>query len=261
MRSLLSTYKPHLFLLLATTLLSSQAPAQSANPFEGNGRAIFAGGALFRAQCATCHGADAKGISSIDAPDLTMIWANRGLSAQAVYEVIRDGVPGSIMPPHNLTDTELWMLVAYLQSVALEGVTGLPEGDSTRGGNLFAQHCSECHRAYGEGGSLGPNLTFITRRRLLDSLVTSVREPSALIQRGYKPITVVTGNNETVQGVLKSEDAFSLQLLDRNQRLRAFMKSDLRSMERSDTSLMPRFSSRMLSEQDLMDILNYLDEQ
>ena len=248
-------------LLLAALLSSTQLTAQSANPFEGNGRAIYAGGALYRAQCATCHGADAKGISSIDAPDLTMIWANRELSARAVYEVIRDGVPGSIMPPHSLTDSELWMLVAYLQSVALEGVAGLPEGDSERGGNLFAQHCSECHRAFGEGGSIGPNLTGITRRRLLESLVTSVRNPSALIQRGYKPITVVTENNEAVQGVLKSEDAFSLQLLDRNQRLRAFMKSELRSMERSETSLMPQFSTRMLSEQDLMDILNYLDQQ
>lgn len=239
--------------------LSGGVSGQSANPLEGNGRAIFAGGALFRAQCATCHGADAKGISSIDAPDLTMIWSERELAAQDVYNVIRDGVPGSIMPPHGLTDTELWMLVAFLQNVAVEGVIGLPEGDVNNGDRLFAQNCSECHRVAGEGGSLGPNLSGITRRRSMESLTTSIREPSVLIGRGYKPLTVVTGDNETIEGVLKSEDAFSLQMLDRSQRLRAFMKADLGSIERNASSLMPVFGSNMLSDQELIDVLNYLD--
>ena len=240
--------------------LAGAASGQAANPLEGNGRAIAGGGALFRAQCATCHGADARGISSIDAPDLTMMWAERQHSAEEVFGIIRDGVPGSIMPPHGLNETELWMVVAYLQSVAVSGVIGLPSGNSDNGARLFAENCSECHRANLNGGSLGPNLTNITRRRSLDSLVSSVREPSDLIRRGYKPLTVVTGSNERIQGVLKSEDAFSIQVLDRDQRLRAFMKEDLRSIERGSESLMPAFSTSQLSEQNLIDILNYFDD-
>ena len=249
------------FIAIALFSLSAAAQAQSANPLEGNARAVYAGGVLFRAQCATCHGADAKGISTIDAPDLTLMWSQRQLSVQDVFNTIREGIPGSIMPPHDFTDTETWMLVGYLQSVAAEGVSELPEGDAANGGRLFTRHCSECHRAAGEGGSLGPNLTSITSQRTLESLRTSVRQPSALIQRGYKPITVVTSDNETVQGVLKSEDAFSLQLMDQNQRLRAFMKSNLRRMERSEISLMPAFPPSLIGEQDLLDIFNYLDEQ
>ncbi len=256
---LLSSYIRTAFVTASLFFLASTALAQNANPLEGDPRAIFAGGALFRAQCATCHGADAKGISSIDAPDLTMIWSARELAARDVYNVIRDGVPGSIMPPHGMTDTELWMLVAFLQSVAVEGVIGLPAGNISNGERLFAQNCRECHRVAGEGGSLGPNLSGITRRRSLESLNTSVREPSVLIGRGYKPVTVVTGNNERIVGVLKSEDAFSLQLLDQSQRLRGFMKADLQSVVREDSSLMPAFGSGQLAEQELIDILNYLD--
>ncbi|MEE3087846.1 MAG: c-type cytochrome, partial [Pseudomonadota bacterium] len=100
------------FVLLAMTALVFAATplmnAQSANPLEGDARAIRGGAGLFRAQCATCHGADAKGISSIDAPDLTQIWSQRSLSAAVVFEIIRHGIPGSIMPPHSLTDTENW---------------------------------------------------------------------------------------------------------------------------------------------------------
>ena len=54
-----------------------------------------------------------------------------------VFEIIRHGIPGSIMPPHSLTDTENWMLVAYLQSVAEAGVIGLPAGTCRRSAGLY----------------------------------------------------------------------------------------------------------------------------
>lgn len=248
-------------LLPMLLLLASSPPlmAQAVNPLEGDPRAAFAGGALFRAQCATCHGADAKGISSIDAPDLTLMWSQRQLSAQDVFDTIRNGVAGSIMPPHDFTDTEIWMLVSHLQSVAVAGVIGLPDGDVANGQRLFARHCAECHRVRGEGGSLGPDLSTITARRSLESLLVSVRDPSALIATAYKPLTVVTGSGETVQGVLKSEDAFSLQMMDSEQRLRGFMKQQLRSLDRPLQSLMPVFSESLLGQQELIDILNFLD--
>lgn len=243
------------FALINASLVS----AQTVNPLEGNARAAFAGAALFRAQCATCHGADAKGISSIDAPDLTLMWSQRQLSAQDVFDTIRNGIQGSIMPPHDFTDTEIWMLVSHLQNVAVEGVIGLPQGDVANGRQLFTRHCAECHRVKGEGGSLGPDLSSITARRSLESLLTSVRQPSVLIAMGYKPLSLVTTEGESVQGVLKSEDAFSLQMMDSNQRLRGFVKRSLRSIERPQQSLMPAFNESKLGQQDVIDILNYLD--
>lgn len=248
-------------LLLWVVALFSPVWAQTVNPLEGNSRATYAGGALFRAQCATCHGADAKGISSIDAPDLTLMWSQRQLSAIDVFNTIRDGIPGSIMPPHDFTDTEVWMLVSYLQSVAVEGVIGLPPGDASNGELVFTENCSECHRANGEGGSLGPDLSTVTNRRSLESLQTSVRNPSSLIGFRYKPLSLTTNAGETIEGILKSEDAFSLQMMDSNQRLRAFMKSDLRSIDRLQRSLMPAFSEQQVSSQELVDILNFLDQR
>lgn len=247
-----------LILLGLLSCLISFSHGQSANPLEGNSRAITGGGSLFRAQCATCHGADAKGIATIDAPDLTMIWSERDLSVSEVFATIRDGVPGSIMPPHNLTDSELWMLVSYLQDVAVAGVTDLPAGDVVAGAEAFSENCSSCHRAHGMGGSLGPNLNTITTRRSLESIMASVRQPSVIIGRGYKPVRVVTVSGEEVQGVLKSEDAFSLQMLDEQQRLRGFQKTELRNLERLQQSLMPPFSSTALSDSELYNILNYL---
>ena len=62
-------------------------------------------------------------------------------------------------------------------------------------------------------------------------------------------------------GVIKSEDAFSIQILDSDQRLRAFSKSELISTDRAIASLMPAFAERQLSETQLDDILNYLHQQ
>jgi len=88
--------------------------------------------------------------------------------------------------------------------------------------------------------------------------MASVRQPSVIIGRGFKPVRVVTSGGEEVQGVLKSEDAFSLQMLDERQRLRGFQKTELQSLERLQQSVMPPFSRTALSDSDLYHILNYL---
>jgi len=245
----------------AAFLIASTASAQQTNPLASDPRAARAGGVIFRGQCATCHGADAKGISSIDAPDLTMMWTQPGMTENRVFTRIQAGVPGSIMPPHDFPDTEIWMLVSYLRSVAVTGSTEEFTGNEESGGRLFSAHCIECHRAGISGGSLGPNLERITQRRTQAALRSSVREPSSSIGRGYKPISLSTTNGVNVSGLIKGEDAFSIQILDSNQRLRGFAKSELLSSDRDIDSLMPAFPEGQLSDSQLDDILSYLHQQ
>tara|TARA_B100001146_G_C16094326_1_gene396484 strand:+ start:114 stop:896 length:783 start_codon:yes stop_codon:yes gene_type:complete len=244
--------------LLLLMLLVVNAYAQTLNPLEADPRAARAGGSIFRAQCATCHGADAKGISTIDAPDLTMMWSQRQLSEEGVFQIIRDGISGSIMPPHSFPDTEIWMLVSFLRSVAEVGISNEVAGDSSRGAQLFARHCSDCHRSNGNGGSLGPDLSNITARRSLSALISSIRNPSVNIARFYKPVSFITMDNESVQGTIKSEDVFSIQMMDRNQVLRGFTKSNLRELRYEQQSLMPIFAESSLSNTDVDDLISYL---
>ncbi|MDA1289955.1 MAG: c-type cytochrome [Proteobacteria bacterium] len=250
-----------LFAAFAAFLIASTASAQQTNPLASDPRAAQAGGVIFRGQCATCHGADAKGLSSIDAPDLTLMWTQPGMSEDRVFTRIQAGVPGSIMPPHNYPNTEIWMLVSYLRSVAVTGSIEEFTGDENSGARLFTAHCSECHRAGISGGSLGPNLELITLRRSQAALRSSVREPSSSISRGYKPIILSTSSAPNVSGIIKGEDAFSIQILDSNQRLRGFVKSDLLSQDRDIDSLMPAFTEEQLSDSQLDDILSYLHQQ
>ncbi|MBL4819469.1 MAG: c-type cytochrome [Gammaproteobacteria bacterium] len=244
-------------LILSSTLVMAQA----VNPFDSDSRAARAGGALFRSQCATCHGADAMGIQDIDAPDLTSLWALGDRADDSVFQTIRDGIPGSIMPPHLFLDTEIWMLVTYLKSLGNPSSIVSTTGDAARGAELFASNCSGCHRVKGKGGSLGPDLSVITALRSREALVSSIRDPSSVLVRRYRPVTLVTRDNQRIQGTLKSEDAFSIQLMDTSQRLRGFLKADLQEFIHEERSLMPPFESSNLSDSNLEDVLSFLQGQ
>jgi putative heme-binding domain-containing protein len=238
---------------LLLCLLPISLPAQ-VNPLEGDNAAIRLGRALFGARCSTCHGADAKGIV---APDLTALWASE-VDDERVFQVIRQGVPGSVMPPSQAPDTELWSIVAYLKSISTVPDMVLSGGDPARGRQLFHTRCAECHRVNGQGGSLGPDLSRITRIRSRSDIVSAIRQPDTSVARGYRTVRLVTGNGDTVEGLLKAEDAFSVQILDRDQRLRGFRLADIRSLERSPDSLMPAFDDSQLNDAAIDDLLQYL---
>ena len=91
------------------------ANAEVRNPFESDEAAIRIGNTLFANRCALCHGSDAKGSLG---PDLTQRWA-RGASDESAFNIVRNGVPGSSMPPNAAPDNELWAIVAYLRSISV----------------------------------------------------------------------------------------------------------------------------------------------
>ncbi len=243
---------------LTAALLAVGAPlharAQAANPYDGDRAAIRAGRALFENRCAECHGADAKGMNG---PDLTGLWA-RGVPDERVFRTVRNGVEGSIMPSSSAPDTELWAVVAYLKSLGTVSPFASTSGDAARGRELFEDRCTRCHRVGGEGGALGPNLSRIGRVRSRDALEAAIREPSASMSAGYRTVSVVTPEGERVRGVIKGEDAFSIQMLDVRGRLRGYAKSDLAEVVREDRSLMPAFGPERLSDAELDDLVAYL---
>jgi len=235
--------------------LTVLANAQTVNPYESDPAAIRAGRAVYGAQCATCHGGDAKGQDV--APDLTLLWAI-GIDDGRVFETVREGVPGSIMPPNPMTDSETWAVVAYLKSISTVPPFDAAGGDLLNGQRFFADNCSRCHRINSNGGSLGPDLSRIAAIRSKESLMQSIRDPSVNIARRYKPVSLLTADGQHISGVKKSEDAFSVQIMDSNQRLVAFTKNTLRQLTDETTSLMPMFASDQLDEAGMNDLLAFM---
>ena len=225
-----------------------------ANPYEGDPAARRAGAALYGTRCAECHGADAKGISG---PDLTALWAV-GTSEARIFQTIRRGVPGSIMPSSAAPDNELWAVVAYLKSVGTVPPVAFATGDADHGQEVFRSFCSRCHRVNGRGGRLGPDLSRIARIRSRAGLTLAIRKPSASMAVGYRTVMLVTTDGGLIRGVKKGEDAFSVQIVDTGERLQGYLKADLREVRNEERSLMPAFGLDRLSDGDLDDVLRFL---
>ena len=238
--------------VLSISAALAQAPAK--NPREGDPAAIEIGMARFQLGCAECHGVDAKGVFG---PDLTSLWA-AGASDERIFQTVRRGVPGSSMPPTRLTDDEIWAVLAYVRTLAPSVPPPPPTGDAQNGERLFWARCGSCHRINARGGYLGPDLSRIGSSRSRETLVREIRNASASIAAGYKPVTLVVADGRRVRGVLKNEDAFSIQVMDARDRLQAYLKSALRQVIVEPRSAMPDFGPEQLSERDLDDVVRFL---
>jgi putative heme-binding domain-containing protein len=224
------------------------------NPHLNNKESIRGGMSLYRRLCGECHGLDATGYRG---PDLTAYMAG-GAADEALFQVIRRGVPGTEMPQSNRPDHEILQIIAYLRNMG--GVTpanAIPVGNVANGEQLFAKQCQTCHRVAGKGGRIGPDLSRVGSARTRAALVREIRTPHEWIPPAWETVTIVTKDGQKIRGVKKNEDAFSIQVMDMRERIQGYLKSNV-EVTYDKNSLMPAFDSKRLSDSDLSDLVGYL---
>ena len=256
-----------------TVLIHGQTSqnTQATNPVAGDPAAIREGASLFRANCSPCHGLNAKGGGR--GPDLTSGRWTHGSSDAEIFRTITLGVPGTQMPANGFEDSEIWTIIAYLRSLAPSDHANTT-GDPVKGEKLFRGNagCAICHMVKGHGGLLGPDLTRVGASRSTAYLIESIRDPDKELSDGmldpnnhyglplvYDTVTVVLKDGQKVTGIAKNEDTFSVQLMDTDQRLRFFLKSDVKDVVHERKSLMPGYTDQMISPAELQDLLAYLE--
>ena len=215
------------------------------------------GRALFRSNCAFCHGGDARGGRG---PNLVSAPLTHGESDEALKTVIREGVPGTNMPAFSeFTPEEVAEIVAYVKSLSA-GVNRQVRiaGDAAKGRQVYLDNgCSGCHRIADEGSVFAPDLSRIGAARSIEHIRESIVNPSADIPQEYQGVTVVTSDGRSVTGVRVNEDTFSVQLRDASQHFRMFQKDGVREVKDADKSLMPAYNR--LADSDLQNLLAYLN--
>ncbi len=134
--------------------------------------------------------------------------------------------------------------------------TATREADHQRGRVLFQQNCAACHQLFGEGGTLGPDLTGSDRGNL-DYLLQNIIDPSASVAADYR-LTIATGKGGRVlSGALLERDRASLTIrtLIGEERM---ARSQLANMRTLKTSLMPEGILQSLADNDVLDLIAYL---
>ena len=224
------------------------------NPLAGDANAIRTGTSLFQAGCSDCHGIDAKGVLG---PDLTAVWTS-GATDQSLFRTIREGVSGTPMPSSRTPDEEIWSILAYLRTLSTSIPPAPSTGDAVAGERIFWSQCGGCHRVGERGGYLGPDLSHIGSSRSREALVRDIRDASASLVPGYRPVTLVTVDGRRIRGLKKSEDAYSIRIMDASEHLQGYAKASLREVIDEPRSVMPDFTAPRLSDRDLDDLLRFL---
>ena len=243
-----------LLLLAGSSWLVVAAWAQT-NPFD-TPEGVQQGAALFQTHCTYCHGARGQGGRG---SDLTTGQYQHGGSNAALYASIRNGIRGTEMPPVRATDDEVWKLVAFVKKLGALEPGQRASGDAAAGKLIVEGKgaCLTCHTVGRDGGSLGPDLSDVGRRRDLDYLKESLLSPDADVPARYRAIQVVTKDGQPVGGIRLNEDDVSIQVRDEHDNLRSFLKENIREIRRDKPSLMPAFGAK-LSKKEIDDVVSYL---
>lgn len=240
---------------------SAQAPRPK-NPIGTGPQVVAAGHTLYNRTCTACHGID--GGEGERAPALVGDRRFFRLSADSIFETIKGGIAGTAMPPFggSLADDDIWRIVVFIRAMrGSASETDVP-GSAEQGKVVFTGKggCLKCHMLDGKGGTIGPDLSNIGAQVTLQHLRQALTQEGP-IPAGYRPVKVVTTSGQTVEGIAKNRDGFSIQVLDFENKLHLYDTAELREITLGKTSLMPHDYDKVLTPEEYQDLVAMLAKQ
>jgi len=149
-------------------------------------------------------------------------------------------------------------VVSYLRTLQGRGAVVKFPGDPNQGEVLFfgKAHCADCHLVNGKGGFIGTDLSFYGADATIDQMRAIILDPEKNLPADKKATTVVTNTGQTITGMLRVNDNFSLSIQTLDGTFHFLNKSDLAKVDLGSRSLMP--SGNTLSNTEVNDLISYL---
>lgn len=141
-------------------------------------------------------------------------------------------------------------------------LASLKSGNGSRGRALFYSNrstCSLCHRVTGQGGLLGPDLSKIGSIRKKQDLLEAIIFPSSTVVNGYENYIIQTIQGNTHLGIIQHESPDSIYISNASGIKELVMREKIKSVTRSPISLMPEGFESLLTNQDLSDLIAFLE--
>lgn len=172
-----------------------------------------------------------------------------GLKNKTVKERLAK-VWGAVRPTSEVRKQQMERLKGVLASAEVA------RADAAAGRMLFTKNCAACHKLFGEGGAIGPELTG-SQRANVEYILENVLDPSAKVGRLYQVTILELTDGRVVQGVVVEENDLSLTVQLANERL-TIPKSDVDARQQTQLSLMPDGLFDKLTDAELRNLMAYL---
>jgi putative heme-binding domain-containing protein len=204
--------------------------------------------------------------------------SSRATFAAALLEAVKDGrVPRRDITPFSARqiqaykEPELQPLIATLGSV--REVAGdkaeqiarykkmltpeaVGQANLNRGRAVYEKACASCHTLFDQGGKLAPDLTG-SQRSNIDYLLENVIDPNAVIPGQYKATYFETSDDRLISGVVVQENESTLAIQTQSGTI-TLPRNEITSRRQSDLSMMPEGLFQLLEEQEILDLVAYL---
>lgn len=132
------------------------------------------------------------------------------------------------------------------------------EGSPEKGKQVFDQTCQICHQVNGQGTEFGPALSEIGSKLPKEGLYDAIINPNSGISFGYEGYTLTLEDGTEVAGIIQSETASEVVLRMPGGYTSSYSKSEISSREQMENSLMPENLQAGMSQQDLVNLVEYL---
>ena len=132
----------------------------------------------------------------------------------------------------------------------------LAAADVANGEQVFGAVCAACHRLFGKGGNIGPDLTGGGRKEL-DYVLENVVDPAASVPQDYWMSFVTLSDGRILAGTVESETGGMLVLRTVGGE-RRLDKKQVKKVVRTYGSTMPEGLLEALSDEQVRDLVAYL---
>ncbi|MBX3448585.1 MAG: c-type cytochrome [Planctomycetaceae bacterium] len=132
----------------------------------------------------------------------------------------------------------------------------LAQANLSNGRVLFQKNCANCHRLFGTGGGIGPDITGAQRSNL-DYLLENIVDPSAVVNRDYRLAVVAMADGRTFNGIVVEQTDRTITLQTATDRV-TLDRQEIDEQVASPLSLMPDGMIQKLSPEEIRDLFGYL---
>ncbi|SIO60378.1 putative membrane-bound dehydrogenase domain-containing protein [Singulisphaera sp. GP187] len=147
--------------------------------------------------------------------------------------------------------------IAHFKGTLIPSV--IAGADRSQGRVAFNKVCASCHKLYGQGGEIGPDLTGAGRDNL-DYLLENVVDPSAAVSADFRMVIVEMKDGRVLNGLVRSRTDRTLTLQTQTERL-VLEHSEIEREKGSPLSLMPEGLLDPLTPDQIRDLIAYLAQR